>query len=332
MISMKAVIPVAGAGTHMRPHTHTQPKPLIPVAGEPILSHIIKKLHLSGIKDFIFVIGYLGDKIKSFIESQFKGVINYEFVVQEPRLGLAHAIYLCKNLLINEKEFIISLGDIIVDVDFQEIINFPYNVITLHPVNNPCEYGIAVINEQNQVIHLAEKPKIPKGNLALVGIYKIKNIPIFFEGVEQILKTKEQGEYHLTDVLMEMIKNQETIYGFKVNNWYDCGKKEALLQSNRLLMKNLPTFSQPIHINSVIIPPVSIHHSVIIEDSIIGPHVAIGENAIIKKSIIEDAIIGSFATLDRIILKNSIVGNDSSLKGRSQSVNIGDSTEINFND
>ncbi len=329
---MIAVIPVAGAGTHMRPHTHTQPKPLIPVAGEPILGHIIKNLHQAGIHDFIFIVGYLGDKIKSYIENHFKNIINYEFVVQEPRLGLAHAISVCENLLIHQNEFIISLGDIIVDADFQEIINYDGNLITLNTVNNPCDYGIAVVDEYNRVIHLAEKPKIPKSNLALVGIYKIKDVKEFFLGIKEILQTKNHGEYHLTDVLTYMVNKGKSIQGYKVNNWYDCGKKEALLQSNRLLMKNLPSFTYPTHINSVIIPPVTIHQSALIEDSIIGPFVAIGENAVVKKSIVEDAIIGSFATLDRIILKNSIVGNDSSLKGRSQSVNIGDSTEINFND
>lgn len=329
---MIAVIPVAGAGTHMRPHTHTQPKPLIPVAGEPILGHIIKNLHQSGIKDFIFIVGYLGDKIKSYIEAHFKNIIHYECVVQEPRLGLAHAISLCESLLIHQEEFIISLGDIIVDADFQEIIHYPNNLITLHPVNNPCDYGVAVLDEKQKVLHLAEKPKIPKSNLALVGIYKIKDVTLFFECIHEIFQNQKKGEYNLTDVLFKMIEKGKTIQGYKVNNWYDCGKKEALLQSNRLLMKNLPSFTYPTHTNSVIIPPVTIHSTAIIEDSIVGPFVAIGEHAVIKKSIVEDAIIGSFATLDRIILKNSIVGNDSSLKGRSQSVNIGDSTEINFND
>jgi glucose-1-phosphate thymidylyltransferase len=329
---MKAVIPVAGAGTHMRPHTHTQPKPLIPVAGEPILSHIIKKLHSAGIKDFIFVVGYMGDKIKNYLDAHFKNIIHYECVVQEPRLGLAHAIYLCKNFLINEPEIVIYLGDIIVDADFSEIINFPHSLVTLHPVSNPCEYGVAIVDEQNKILHLTEKPKIPKSNLALVGIYKIKEVNLLFDTLEKVLNQSLKTEYHLTEALMLMIQEHVNIYGYKVNNWYDCGKKEALLQSNRLLMKSLPTFSQPTYINSVIIPPISIHPSVIIEDSIIGPYVAIGESTVIKKSIIEDAIIGSFATLDRIILKNSIVGNDTSLKGRSQSINIGDNTEINFNE
>ncbi len=329
---MIAVIPVAGAGTHMRPHTHTQPKPLIPVAGEPILSHIIKNLHQAGVKNFIFIIGYLGDKIKNYVENHFQGIIQYEFVVQEPRLGLAHALSLCKHLLYTEEEFIISLGDIIVDANFEEIIHFHNNLVTLHTVDNPCEYGIATINEEKVVTHLSEKPQIPKSNLALVGIYKIKDVPIFFEGIEHVMLNKVNGEYHITDALMYMISHGLKIYGYKVNNWYDCGRKEALLQSNRLLMKNLPIFTCPTHIHSVIIPPVSIHETATIEDSIIGPFVAIGEHAIVKKSIIEDAIIGAYATLDRIILKNSIVGNDSSLKGRSQSVNIGDSTEINFND
>lgn len=329
---MIAVIPVAGAGTHMRPHTHTQPKPLIPVAGEPILGHIIKNLHRAGVEDFVFIIGYLGDKIKSYVETHFKGVIRYEFVVQEPRLGLAHALSLCRGVLIQQSKFIISLGDIIVDADFRDIIFFDGNLVTLNPVSNPCDYGIAVVDENNHVTHLTEKPKIPKSNLALVGIYKIKDVQGFFEGIDEVMQGAHQSEYHLTDVLSRMLHKGKIIYGYKVNNWYDCGKKEALLQSNRLLMKNLTSFTCPTQVNSVIIPPVSIHETATIEDSIVGPYVAIGENAIIKKSIVEDAIIGSFATLDRIVLKNSIVGNDSSLRGRSQSVNIGDSTEINFND
>ncbi|MEO1655790.1 MAG: sugar phosphate nucleotidyltransferase [Bacteroidota bacterium] len=180
---------------------------------------------------------------------------------------------------------------------------------------------------------LIEKPKIPKSNLALVGIYKVNHVALLLDSIQYIMENdiKTNNEYHLTDALMEMIKRGEKITSIQVDNWFDCGRKETLLEANGILLnrrkfkENLPSFPQ-----TIIIPPVSIGENCKIQDSIIGPNVAIGENTLIKGAIISNTIIGSYSELKNIVLKDSIIGNDTSITGMIQSLNIGDSTEINF--
>jgi glucose-1-phosphate thymidylyltransferase len=331
---MKVIIPVAGAGVQLRPHTHTQPKPLIPVAGKPILGHIIDKLLDAGIQEFIFVIGYLGDKIVEYIRAEYSNVLHATFVVQEPRLGLAHAISLCQSYVEKDSEFLISLGDIIVDVPLTDLIQNKENTLAVHKVDKPSAFGIALVNDAGYIKSLVEKPSIPKSNLALVGLYKIVTVSSFFESLHFIIANgiKTHHEFHLTDVLMQLVNQGIPIKTCNVKRWFDCGHKEVLLESNRLLLKNKDYIASESHKSSVIIPPVFIHPSAQLQNSIIGPNVAIGENAVIKNSILEDSIVGAYSQLSSIILKGSIVGNDSSLTGRSQSVNIGDNTDIDFND
>ncbi len=332
---MKAVIPVAGIGSKLRPITHTQPKALVPVAGKPILAHIVDTLILGGIKDYCFIIGYLGDKIKSFIEEYYKGEkINVEFVVQEPREGIGHAVWCARESIRNEEEVIIMLGDTILNLDIAEFLKVPQSAVGTKKVDTPGRFGVVEIDSQDNVKRLIEKPKIPKSNLALVGIYKLNNPKLFITSIEKIIceGIKTQGEFQLTDALMEMLKHGESMAIFHVNNWYDCGKKDSLLEANGILLSNdefmsTSNYNFP---NSVIIPPVSIAANCRIEHSIIGPNVAIGEDTLVRNSIIENSIIGSFSRLEVAVLNGSIIGSDTILKGPSQSLNIGDNTEINY--
>ncbi|MCS7072832.1 MAG: sugar phosphate nucleotidyltransferase [Bacteroidia bacterium] len=329
---MKAVIPVAGAGVRLRPHTHTQPKPLIPIAGKPILGHLVERLLENGIEEYIFVVGYMGEKIENYISEEFKDKIRFHFVRQEPRLGLAHAVGLCKNYL-EEGKFLIALGDTIIDADFKTFFASEVTTFCVQEVEDPRSFGVAVLNEEGDIRSLVEKPTIPKSNLALVGLYLIHEPSRLFEAIDYLMQNqiKTRGEYHLTDALMRLIESGVKMRTFKVNRWYDCGKKEILLETNRTLLDRLEPTSYSFG-NSVIIPPVSIAPHVVIENSIIGPYVAIAEHTEIRDSIIQNSILGAYARLDSIILKNSIIGNDTTLIGKSQSVNIGDSTEINFNE
>ena len=181
---------------------------------------------------------------------------------------------------------------------------------------------------------MIEKPKIPKSNLALVGLYKIRNVPLFLKSIEYIISNhiKTNNEYQITDALMNMVYEGEKIKTIQVDNWFDCGRKENLLQANAILL-NTNSFQKKTYKNfpqTIIIPPVSIGEGCKIENSIIGPNVAIGENTILQDTIVSNSIIGSFSELRDVVLKNSIIGNDSALKGVIQSLNIGDNTEINF--
>jgi len=332
---MKAIIPVAGIGSQLRPHTHTQPKSLVPIAGKPIIAHIIDYLREGGIKDFVFVIGYLGSKVESYILEEYKEKdIEISFVVQEPRKGIAHALYCVRDHIKKADELLVLLGDTILELDLKKFLASKDSIIGIKKVDNPGKFGVVELDEDNYVKRLVEKPKIPKSNLAMVGIYKAIDPALLAEAVEYIIehKIKTLGEYQLTDALTYMLKKGKKITTLVVDNWYDCGQKESLLEANAILL-NKPAVSSPKEgdfENTIIIPPASIGKNCFIQNSIIGPNVAIGNNSSIESSIVTNSIIGSYSELKNTVLENSIIGNDSSLNGLSQNLNIGDNTEINF--
>lgn len=332
---MKAVIPVAGVGTRLRPHTHTQPKALVPVAGKPILGHLIDSLYKGGVRDFVFVIGYLGSKIEEYVRAEYQSKdVSMQFVIQEPRNGTAHAVWFAKNLLEHEKDFLILLGDSILELDLEKFVSFDHTVLGVKKVDRPDQFGVVELDDSGFVKKLVEKPKIPKSNLALVGIYKIANPSLFFEGLDKMLREDQRthGEFQLTDALLYMVQKGEPMVTFNVNNWYDCGKKETLLEANAILL-NAPEFHEikaHSYPNTIIIPPVSIGKDCDIQNSIIGPNVAVGDHSVVRYSIVKNTIVGAFSELRSTVLNESVIGNDSSLRGLTESLNIGDNTEINF--
>lgn len=323
---------MAGIGSKLRPHTHTQPKALVPVAGKPILAHIVDHLVEAGCDDFIFIIGYLGDKIESFISEKYPK-IKRSFVVQEPREGTGHAIWLAKSLVPANEPILIVLGDTIVDFDVNSIINSPHSIFGVKKVEDPRNFGVAETDQEGFITRLAEKPNIPKSNLALVGVYFIKESERLFEMLDHMIRNKQKSrdEYNLTEGIMKMIEKGTRIATFQMGNWYDCGGKANLLETNAILLKRNAASGTAHHYhNTIVIEPVSIAADCDITDSIIGPNVSIGERTIIRSSIIKDSIIGSYSQLETAVLHQSVVGSDAYLKGLSQSLNIGDSTEIDF--
>ncbi|MCS6906154.1 MAG: sugar phosphate nucleotidyltransferase [Bacteroidia bacterium] len=329
---MRAIILVAGAGKKLRPHTNTQPKPLIPVAGKPILGHIIDTLLAVNLRNMIFVIGYMGEKIKTYVEENYSSQLEAQFVEQEPRLGTAHAIWLCKPHL-QDSPSLILLGDTIIDADWSHILEEKESVLAVQTVEDPRKFGVAITDENGYITNLVEKPSIPKSNLALVGLYKINETQELLAAAQEIIEAKQKthNEYQLTDVLMKMTQKGIRLKAYKVTNWFDCGKKDMLLETNRILLSRKGMTPLPQFENTVIIPPVCIAPGCEIKNSIIGPYVAIAENAKIYNSILQNTILGAYATLDSIVLNHSIIGNDSSVIGRSHAINIGDNTEIDFN-
>jgi glucose-1-phosphate thymidylyltransferase len=329
---MKAIIPVAGAGTKLRPHTYTQPKALIPLAGKTILSIIVDQLREAGIREFIFIIGYLGDKIRDYIEEKYPD-LDVHFVNQSERQGIGHAILLTRHL-VGEDEVFVVLGDTICEYNVEEIINNPNSTIGIKRVDDPRDFGVAEVGEDGLITRVVEKPQIPKSNMALVGVYKIKESNQLFECLEENIRNcvKCRGEYNITDAIECMIRKGVKFQSFKVQNWFDCGKKETLLESNATLLKKFGgIISHEHHFeNTIIVPPVSIAAGCDIKNSIIGPNVTIGEKTNINYSIIKESIIGSFADLFDIVLTNSLIGSDTDVKGESRSLNIGDNTEIDL--
>ncbi|PZF72182.1 sugar nucleotidyltransferase [Taibaiella soli] len=331
---MKAIIPVAGAGTKLRPLTYTQPKALIPIAGKTILSVIVDQLLDAGVTEFVFVIGYLGEKIQRYIAKTYPN-LSYTLVTQNDRRGTGHAIWLTREAIGND-EVLIVLGDTICDYNVQEFLNKETSQIGVRKVDDPRSFGVAELDDNDHVQKVVEKPLIPKSNMAMVGIYYIKETNAMFAALDKHLykRADDDGEYHLTNALQQMIEVGIRFDAYRVNNWFDCGKKETLLTTNATLLKQLDDgrndYTQYIENGTVIIPPVNIAEGCNIQHSIIGPNVTIGEYTTINASIIKDSIIGSYAQLEEVVLHSSIIGNDAFVRGMSQSLNIGDNTEIDL--
>ena len=329
---MKAIIPVAGAGTKLRPHTYTQPKALIPLAGKTILSIIVDQLRDAGIKDFIFIIGYLGEKIQDYVQKNYPD-LNCHFVQQNERFGIGHAINLTREI-VGTDEVMIVLGDTIADYNVKEIIDSPVSMLGIKKVDDPRDFGVAEIEEDGYVSRVVEKPSIPKSNMALVGVYKIKETGFMFSCLESLMGTNTKGyeEFSLTEALECMMQRGATFKSFKVTNWFDCGKKETLLVSNATLLKKFGGNVSENHSfeNTIIIPPVSIAEGCDIKNSVIGPNVTIGENTTMNCAIIKDSIIGAYSKLIEIVLNNSLIGSDAEVKGVSRNLNIGDNTAIDL--
>ena len=329
---MKAIIPVAGAGTKLRPHTYTQPKALIPLAGKTILSINVDQMHEAGINDFVFVVGYLGEKIQDYINTKYPD-LNAHFVYQNVRRGTGHAIALTKQI-VGDDEVFIALGDTICEYDLKEVLDTPGSMLGVKRVDDPRNFGVAEIDIDGAISRVVEKPAIPKSNMALVGLYKITDTPFLFKCLENIIANniKSYNEYNLTDALECMIESGTKFKSFKVQNWFDCGKKETLLQSNAILLKKLGGGIAEANSfeNTIFIPPVSIGEGCDIRNSIIGPNVAMGENTIVTFSIVTDSKVGSFSKLYDVVLDDSLIGSDTEIRGERRSLNIGDNTEIDL--
>ncbi|HJT75403.1 MAG TPA: sugar phosphate nucleotidyltransferase, partial [Chitinophaga sp.] len=307
---MKAIIPVAGAGTKLRPHTYTQPKALIPLAGRTILSIIIDQVVEAGITEFVFVIGYLGEKIQHYVQNKYPH-LTCHFVQQNSREGTGHAILLTRQV-VQDDEILIVLGDTICEGNFEELVNSPVSLLGLKKVDDPRNFGVAELSESGDIIRVVEKPQIPKSNLALVGVYKIKETKQLYDCLEQNIleQRKSHDEFQLTDALQCMIDHNVQFRPFKVSNWFDCGRKETLLETNAILLSKYKMGNNPVlpFENTIIIPPVSIGEGCNIKNSIVGPNVAIGDNTVINYSIVKDTIIGSFSNLYEVVLKSSLIG------------------------
>ncbi len=324
---MKAIIPAAGIGSRLRPHTHTAPKALLHVAGKPILGHILDELLAFGIRDIVFVIGFLGEKIVDYVNKNYN--IKAEFVTQEKLNGLGWAIYLTKGYIRPDEPVLIILGDTIFETDLTALLKGEFDAIGTRIVDDPRRFGIAR-TDGKFVTELIEKPEKPPSNQALVGIYYIKSTELFVRCLDELVEEKitTRGEYQLTDALQLMIKEGCRMTTFNVDGWFDCGKPETLLATNKYLLSQIKSLDQ--REGSILIPPVYISPSAIVKNSIIGPYVSVGDNSKIIRSIIKESIVSEGADVADCLLEKSLIGNNSVIAGQFKKANLGDSSEINY--
>ncbi len=323
---MKAIIPAAGIGTRLRPHTHTLPKALLYVAGRPIIAHILEDLKGVGISSYVLIVGYKGELIEEYVSKEYAD-LDATFVYQTERRGIAHAVYLTREIADTGEPVLIILGDTILRTDLARVMSAGANVLGVKEVDDPRRFGVCEVRE-GRIVRLVEKPENPPSNLAVVGLYFIRDSALLFEVLnEQIEKGMlNRGEYQITDALQMMIDRGSRFETFEVREWYDCGKPEALLETNRRLLegkKDVPKAE-----GSVFIPPVSVASTAKIVNSIIGPFASIAANSVVENSIIRDSVIDQGAKVSNCLLQGSIIGSRSVIAGGFQHLNLGDSSEV----
>lgn len=334
---IKVVIPAAGAGKRLFPHTFTKPKPMVYIAGKPIIGHILDRMKDVKPEEIIVVVGYKKELITEYVDRSYSDVFNIRYVDQEEQLGLGHSIYVARDE-IGDSDIMIALGDMIFKAGYLEFYRHHLKngdcaaSIGVREVDDPRKYGIVEL-EGKYIKTLEEKPAHPKSNLGIAGVYFIKETPVLLSIIEEIINKnmRTRGEYQLTDALQEMVRRGYHLKTFPVSSWYDCGHPESLLETNRVLLDEKEDIDHVYQIkDSVIIQPVAIGDNVTIINSVIGPHASIAGDSYIESSIISDSVIGSRSRISKVNLQRSIVGDDASVHGKHNSLNIGDSSSIEF--
>ncbi len=334
---MKVIIPAAGAGKRLFPHTFTKPKPMVYIAGKPIIGHILDRMKEVEPEEIIMVVGYRKEQIMSYVDKNYSSVFDIRYVDQEEQLGLGHSIYVAREE-IGDSDIMIALGDMIFKAGYAEFYRRYLNngacsgSIGVREVDDPEKYGIVEL-EGKYIKKLEEKPVHPKSNLGIAGVYFIKDTPVLLTILDEMINRniRTRGEYQLTDALQEMVKRGHILKTFQVSSWYDCGRPESLLETNRVLLDEKEDIDPVFQIkDSVIIQPVAVGENVTIINSVIGPHASIASDSYIESSIISDSVIGSRSSISKVNLQRSIVGDDANVHGKHNSLNIGDSSSIEF--
>lgn len=331
---MQIIIPMAGMGKRMRPHTLTVPKPLIPIAGKPIVQRLVEdiaKVCQQQIDEIAFIISHNFDPsvhqnlldIAKSVGAQ--GHICY----QDEALGTAHAILCAEKYLKNN--VVVAFADTLFKADFS-LDTSVEGTIWVQKVADPAAFGVVKVNENNEITDFVEKPKQFVSDLAIIGIYYFKDGDYLKKELQYLIENNitDKGEYQLTNAL-ENMKNKGTKFvAAQVSEWLDCGNKDATIFTNQRYLEYLQERKEKLvantaHLaNSVIIPPVFIGENVKITNSVIGPHVSVGQNTQIDNSVIQNALIQGDSQLNNLNISNSMIGNFVIVKGSKRSLNLGD--------
>ncbi len=302
---MKAIVPVAGSGSRLRPITRETPKALVSVAGKPVLEYLLDQLVGLGFREVLLVISPSGNAIRRFVDK--RDDIAARFVVQREPLGIGHAVYQCAHL-VDDAPLLIVLGDVVYLTDYTFLgTEPPGNRIGVRKIEDGHgRHGLVEV-AGDRITRLVEKPDYPVSNLAIAGIYYFHRGAPLMAGLENLVRSgrKTRGEYQLTDALQWMVEQGEHLSPFAVDDLYDCGTPDRLLAANRRLLDlNGGTRHIP---GSVIIPPVDIASDARVHRSVVGPHVAISSRATVAHTTVRDATIGTRARIENCDLSGSIV-------------------------
>lgn len=319
---MKAIIPAAGMGKRLVPHTLNRPKVMVPLAGKPMLAIIADSLLKAGFDTLSIIVGYKKEAITDYFSKDYPGCC--QFFIQEEMKGLGHAIlYGLEDV---DEPALIILGDTIIDVDLSHIHKMSENMIGVVRVDDPTRFGIVEVDEEKHIISMVEKPENPPSDLAISGLYYIRSQRILKKAIEKLIEKdiKTRGEYQLTDALVLMLEEGETFIAEEISGWYDCGTRKTLLSTNTHLLENGYAEKLSECENVKIIEPVYIGKNVKLSNSYIGPNVSICDNVTIDRSVIQDSMLFKGSTVTGCKLDNSLLGVGAKADAVIGQINIGD--------
>lgn len=335
---MKAVVPAAGEGTRLYPQTHTRPKPMVRVAGKPVLGHILDDVVDSPIDEVVVVVGVMREAVVEYVQRHYGHVLETRFVEQDSPEGLAHAVYQARPA-VEDEPLVVALGDMLFERGYTHALAAHRELgavdgsIGVKRVDDPGSYGVVTV-EDGRVVDLAEKPDDPDSDLAISGVYVFEDAGRLFDAVEHLLAEDVRGaggEYQLTDALALLVEQGATFGTFEVAEWYDCGRPETLLAANRVLLERRADGGRTASIygdSSVVLPPADVGDDVTLAGSAVGPYVSIDDGAEIVDSHVTNAIVGREATLRQVNLDRSIVGDGATVTGTPKELNVGDSSHV----
>jgi glucose-1-phosphate thymidylyltransferase len=328
---MKVIIPLAGFGTRLRPHTYTKPKPLVNVAGKPVLGHILDKLEGLDIEEVIFIVGYLGGQIEDYVERNYN--FHTSYLEQKELKGQAHAIWLAKERV--QGPVLTIFVDTIFEADLAALNRLDSDgVIYVKEVVDPSRFGVVTL-ENGYISRFVEKPSSPISNLAVIGVYYLRDPVALLAAIDELLAKQIQtkGEYFLADALQIMVNRGACLEAWTVEVWEDCGTPESVLHTNRYLLDNGHDNGDSIEVrDSLIVHPVHIDPSATIVNSIVGPYVTISQECEVRNAIIRDSIIDEGACIADTMLSQSLIGKKALVRGSYRKLNVGDSSAVDFSE
>lgn len=327
---MKIILPVAGKGTRLRPHTHTKAKSLVHVAGKTVLEHIVERLMAIQAEEIIFITDDNGKQIEKFMAAKFPE-LSCTYVVQKERLGPAHAVFLAAPSIQEGDDVLVVFNDTIFVTDLERIPQLCADcdgLIYSKEVEDYQRFGVNVVRG-GYIVDMVEKPDTPVSRLAQVGLYYLKDGRGFMDYLDQTIVAGEKvkGEYFLPSVFMRMIRDGRKFRAPEIDAWLDCGKPETLLDTNRFLLRGRHHVHGDV-LNSVLIEPVHISKGAVIRGSIIGPNVSVAAGCVIEESIVKDSIINTDTRVRDVIMHSSLLGDSVQLIGSPRHMNIGDHSLI----
>ncbi len=325
---MKVIIPLAGKGTRLRPHTHTVPKPMLKVAGKPVMDYVLDDVReLGDVSEVIYITGHLKEAVEAHARSRYSD-LPASFIEQRVQDGTAGAVALAKARV--EEPVLIMFVDTIFDTDLSVIkTSTDDGIIWTKEVEDYQRFGVVVTDANGHMTQIIEKPKTPVSKRANIGLYFIRNWRLLFEGIDHVLKApKNQGEYYLTDAFQYMIDHGAKLQVIDVAGWYDAGKIDTLLDTNRVMLeKGLARIPRGLD-DCTIIDPVYIEDGVVLTGSTVGPNVSIGAGSQLLSCTVSHTIIGEQSRLARCTLSMSLVGDRVVLEGVKGEVTVGDDGEV----